>query len=196
MTLAKLKDNGYKIKEVIWARICLRRCDEVGSLVRLIGHAIVDNHGTIRLGSKVRLRANQVPIELATRLNGLLTIDDGTAINSGTTICAQTSVQIGKKVMIGNYCMIMDTDFHAPDDFTVDPASAPIKIEDDVWLAARVIVLKGVTIGQGSVVSAGSVVAVNVPPYTLVGGSPARMIRRLNNPNVRLEMDSPSSGAL
>ena len=181
MNPAHIRETLSKIRQAIWARICLRKCNEVGALTRLVGRVIVDNQGTIRLGKKVRFRASQVAVELATRPGGVLEIGDGVGINCGTSICAQKSVIIGQRVMIGNYCLIMDTDFHNPDDYEAEPDSAPIKIEDEVWLAARVIVLKGVTIGKGAVVSAGSVVAVNVPPYTLVGGVPARMIRRLQN---------------
>jgi acetyltransferase-like isoleucine patch superfamily enzyme len=54
-----------------------------------------------------------------------------------------------------------------------------IVIEDNVWLGARVTVVSGVTIGKGSVVAAGAVVTANVPPYTLVGGIPARVIKSI-----------------
>ncbi len=56
---------------------------------------------------------------------------------------------------------------------------APIVIADKVWLGMNVTVLKGVTIGEGSVVAAGSIVTKNVPPWTLVAGNPARIIREL-----------------
>ena len=55
----------------------------------------------------------------------------------------------------------------------------PVIIKDKVWLGAKVIVLKGVTIGEGAVVGAGSVVVNDVPPWTLVAGNPARVIRAL-----------------
>ena len=50
-------------------------------------------------------------------------------------------------------------------------------IEDDVWIGANAIVLKGVTIGEGSIIAAGAVVTKNVPAYSLVGGNPAKVIR-------------------
>jgi maltose O-acetyltransferase len=54
---------------------------------------------------------------------------------------------------------------------------APVTVEDDVWIGARVIILPGVTIGSGSVLGAGSVIARNVPPGAVVVGNPARIVR-------------------
>jgi len=53
----------------------------------------------------------------------------------------------------------------------------PVVIEDDVWIGTRVIILPGVTVGQGSVVAAGAVVTKDVPPWTVVGGNPAKVLR-------------------
>lgn len=54
---------------------------------------------------------------------------------------------------------------------------APVVIEDDVWAGANVTILKGVTIGRGSVIAAGAVVTKSCPPYSIIGGVPARVIR-------------------
>jgi len=62
----------------------------------------------------------------------------------------------------------------------LDSFVEPLVIEDDVWLAARVTVLPGVTIGKGSIITAGSLVTSNVPPGTMFGGVPARPIKKLN----------------
>jgi acetyltransferase-like isoleucine patch superfamily enzyme len=53
----------------------------------------------------------------------------------------------------------------------------PVVIEDDVWIGFRAIILKGVTVGRGSIVAAGAVVISDVPRYSIVGGVPARVIR-------------------
>lgn len=63
------------------------------------------------------------------------------------------------------------------DDEKVPENDLPVVIEDDVWIGANSTILKGVTIGEGSVVAAGSVVTKNVPAYTIVGGVPAKIIK-------------------
>lgn len=154
-----------------------RRCTSVGRLLRVEGKLIIENQGKILLGERIRIRATHVPVELATLEGGLLEIGDRTFINSGVSICAQTHVRIGRNVAIGNYSLIMDTDFHSPDDHTKPGVSLPVIIEDNVWLGARVTVLKGVTIGRGATVAAGAVVTRDVAPNTVVAGIPARALR-------------------
>jgi len=179
--LRTVLDRARKARSAAWARLALRRCTEVGSLTQVRGRVIVYNEGVICLGSRVRINARQVPVELAALPDARVAIGDSTSINSGTSICAHCSVQIGKNCGIGNYCLIMDSDFHQVGDHsqTRVPQPSPVTIGDGVWLAARSIVMPGVTIGEGAVVCAGSVVATNVAPYTMVGGVPARLIRRL-----------------
>ena len=63
--------------------------------------------------------------------------------------------------------------------------TAPVKIGRGAWIAINVVILPGVTIGENSIVAAGSVVTKDVPPYTVVGGSPARELKKItpaNNP--------------
>ena len=104
---------------------------------------------------------------------------------SGSTICATTSVTIGNNVLIGSGCLISDTDSHPIDwedrlyDRNEKTRRAPIIIKDNAFIGARSIILKGVTIGEGAVVGAGSVVSKDVPPYSIVAGNPARIVKTL-----------------
>ncbi|GAB4461186.1 MAG: hypothetical protein OHK0029_26110 [Armatimonadaceae bacterium] len=82
--------------------------------------------------------------------------------------------------MIGNYTLIMDGDFHDLQDINKPGKVEPVIIEDNVWIASRVTILKGVHIGTGAVVAAGAVVTKNVPARTLVAGVPAKVIRSLD----------------
>ena len=109
--------------------------------------------------------------------NAELILDGGYA-EQGVVIRSRKSVHIGRGVAIARDVIIMDSDFH---DFTIDGVSeevtAPIRIGSHVWIGTRAVILKGVTIGDGAVIAAGSVVTKDVPPATIVGGVPARVIK-------------------
>jgi acetyltransferase-like isoleucine patch superfamily enzyme len=154
-----------------------RRCTQRGKWIRVWGKLLIE--GDVRLGERVRIRATHVPVELAAGPGAVIEIGERCYINSGVSIGAQERVNIGKNCAIGNYSLIMDSDFHSLDDHTKPGIAAPVVLEDDVWLGARVTVLKGVRIGRGAVVAAGAVVTRDVPPCALVAGVPARVIRFL-----------------
>jgi acetyltransferase-like isoleucine patch superfamily enzyme len=105
---------------------------------------------------------------------------------SGTTLCSAVRITLGSRVSCGADVLIADTDFHPVNDVPRlsldiprgDPSDA-IVIQDDVFLGARCIVLKGVTIGAGTVVGAGSVVSRSLPSGVVAAGNPARVIRAL-----------------
>lgn len=104
---------------------------------------------------------------------------------SGSTINATTTITIGDNVMIGSGCLITDTDSHPLhwkdrlEERNELTRQAPITIEDDAFIGARSIILKGVTIGKGAVVGAGSVVSKDVPPFAVVCGNPAKIVKTL-----------------
>ncbi len=104
-------------------------------------------------------------------------IGKGTYLNRNTEIVASQSVVIGCDCKIARDVLIMDTDQHAIGAKTL--ISKPVHIEDRVWLGARVIVLKGVTIGHDSIVGAGAIVTKDVPPFSVVTGPAARVVRCL-----------------
>ncbi|MDE6151695.1 MAG: CatB-related O-acetyltransferase [Prevotella sp.] len=118
-----------------------------------------------------------------------LSIGDGTSIPKGSTIyCTDAPLTIGRKVIFGPRPTIITGD-HRTDiigkyiiDVTVQEKlpenDQPVVIEDDVWCGANVTILKGVTIGRGSVVAAGAVVTSSFPPYSIIGGVPARLLKR------------------
>lgn len=111
-----------------------------------------------------------------------MTIGDRVGV-SGSTISAAQQVTIGDDVLIGSGCIITDSDAH-PVRFAdrLDHARtgiAPVTIEDGVFIGARCIILKGVTIGKQSVIGAGSVVAKDVPPQVVAAGNPAVVVKSL-----------------
>lgn len=92
---------------------------------------------------------------------------------SGVRIFSNSSVTIGRNVMVGANCLIVDDDMHPlshSDRISgrVPSVSKPITIKDDVWIGANVTILKGVTVGERSVIGSGVVVRCDVPPDTVV----------------------------
>jgi len=165
------------------ARVQLRKCTIVGARPRVWGRVRVENHGQMIIGSRVRIRAVPWATELATGGDGRLEIGDGTFVNSAVSISASLSVAIGRQCQIGPRVLIMDNDFHVPGDLLRRPTSSPVVLEDQVWIGAGATILKGVRIGRGASVGAGSVVTRDVPAGAIVAGVPARPLhegRRTN----------------
>jgi len=96
---------------------------------------------------------------------------------SGTVINSMDSVIIGANVKCGANTQIMDSDWHPEDSRSGIPKS--IKIEDNVWLGINVVVLKGVTIGENTVIGANSVVTKSLPANVIAAGNPCRVIKSL-----------------
>jgi acetyltransferase-like isoleucine patch superfamily enzyme len=114
--------------------------------------------------------------------NATIIIGDGCGL-SGAVISAMDSITIGDRVNIGVNCTLLDCDRHSIDAasrFTGDSGNkAPIVIGDDVWLGMNVTVLKGVTVGAGTIVAANSVVTRSLPANVIAGGSPARVLKKV-----------------
>lgn len=115
-----------------------------------------------------------------------LSIGDGTSIPKGSVFyCTEAPLTIGKKVVFGPKPTIITGD-HRIDvvgKYILDNTEklsendAPVIIEDDVWCGANVTILKGVTIGRGSVIAAGAVVTKDIPRYSIAAGVPAKVIK-------------------
>lgn len=121
-------------------------------------------------------------------------IGDDVFIGPGATMLATDSqITIGNKVMFGPNVTIIGGDHNAsivgkymfdvkekrPED------DLPVVIDDDVWIGAGAIILKGVTVGRGSIVAAGALVTKSVPNYSVVAGVPARVVnRRFDEPTI------------
>lgn len=114
--------------------------------------------------------------------DSLISIGVGTAISNNVSIIAMGSIQIGQRCLIGEMVQIFDCDFHETDPGRRKAGVGPIEavsIGDNVWIGSRAMVLKGVTIGDNSVIAAGSVVTQSIQSNTLAVGVPARAIRAL-----------------
>ena len=155
-----------------------RACIQAGAPLHVHGRCLVSGSGSIRVGNHIMLKSpKHQPIDIYASSGAEVSIGDHTFINRGVRISCSERIQIGSHCLIGDDCVIIDNDYHA---IGGGPAKvAPIDIGDHVWLALRVIVLRGVTIGTGSVVGAGSIVTRSIPPYTFAAGAPARAIRTI-----------------
>ena len=170
-----------QILSALRARYYFRKAELGGMKIRASGRLYVNAYGRMVIGDRCRFVGEMGGLELGCSAAGLLEIGENTFVNYGTSIFADKLVRIGKDCLIGTYCMIMDTDFHKlePELRYEEPEPNPIIIEDNVWIGGHAIVLKGVTIGAGSVVAAGSLVTKDIPPRSLAVGSPARVVRTL-----------------
>lgn len=175
--IAALLHPRQTIVPLLKARWALRACDAVGQRPRLFGRVIVRNFGRITIGERLLMYGGTVRCELGARDGGRIEIGNQVFLNYGVSISAHKLVKIGDRCQIGNYSLLMDNDYHQVGETTVLGDSQPIILEDDVWLGARVIVLKGVTIGQGAVIGAGSVVTHNIPARSVAVGVPAKVVK-------------------
>ncbi len=168
----------------------------LGTNVRFYGMPIVGmtKGSSIRIGDRVVLCSDSRftdlgvnhPVVLRTlRSNAQIVIGDDTGI-SGGSLCAADFVEIGKECLLGANVIITDTDFHAikPEGrrFNNSPKniySAPVKIEENVFLGTGVVVLKSVCVGRNSVVGAMSVVSKSIGMNEIWAGNPARFIKEI-----------------
>jgi acetyltransferase-like isoleucine patch superfamily enzyme len=179
----------------VWARMVLRSYGvQFGEGLHIGSAPVVRCHktGVIRIGRNVtiynELAENPAGITNPTVLcawmpESELIIGDDVAM-SGAILYAWRKIHIGDRVLLGAGATVYDSDFHPLDVSsrnrfeTSTVGVAPVIIEPDVWVGARAIVLKGVTIGRGSVIGAAAVVTKDVPAGSIVGGVPAKVIGR------------------
>lgn len=118
-------------------------------------------------------------------MGGDLSIGDNSGLSSTVIIC-KDRIEIRNNVNIGSGTMILDTNMHSTDwriradrckDSPEKAAKAPVVLEDNVFVGARCIIGKGVTIGTCSMISAGSVVVKDIPANCIAGGNPCRVIK-------------------
>jgi acetyltransferase-like isoleucine patch superfamily enzyme len=119
-------------------------------------------------------------------MKDILSIGDNCQINENVYI---QSAIIGNYVLIAqNVAILAVTHQFASVDIPIikqgSTKPAPVIVEDDVWIGRNVVVMPGITLGKSSIIGTGAVVTKDVPPYAIVGGVPAKIIRYRNNNNV------------
>ena len=167
----KIYEHYYKIK-------FQKKCDKIGQNVRIKGKVIFSGHGKLNSGNNLLIRSSNFnPVRIHIERKSNLTLGDQVFLNMGVHLSCSKKIIIGDHVDFGEDCLIMDNDFHSLDDS--QPKIEPIIINNNVWIASRVIILKGVTIGEGAVIGAGSIITKSIPPNTFAAGNPARVIKSI-----------------
>lgn len=165
-----------------------------GREIKVYGVPRIENKGSITLGNNLRLVSARCAynsgnitggVFLRTTRTGSINIGEDVCLN-GTSIISEISVTLGNRIMIGANTVIMDTNSHnIPFENRLKRwdkiARKPVVIEDDVWIGASCFIMKGVRVGKGSIIAAGSVVTKNVEPFSIYGGNPAVFIKTINS---------------
>ena len=163
-----------------------------GRNINIMGKVSVIGEGSITIGDDFYMTSGDHVNPISSNQQGAFFTDNPKAkINIGNNVGISSTrmwiskgLTIGNNVKIGACVLLIDTDSH-PIDYKVRRVSnegvksAPIVIEDDVWIGAHSIVLKGVTIGARSIIGAGSVVTKSISSDCIAAGNPCKVIRKL-----------------
>jgi acetyltransferase-like isoleucine patch superfamily enzyme len=176
-------------------------CTSYGKRLRTTTHLPwVRGMGRIVAGDDVRING-RISISFAARYSDSPTLEIGDRSSIGHDCCFVIGkhISIGKDCMIANEVIVFDSPGH-PTNATLRRNGAPaplaavkrVTIGDNAWIGQRGIICPGVTVGDGAVVSAGSVVMTDVAPYTIVAGNPARRISYVDLSKSPVSVNPPS----
>ena len=196
--------NALYIKLSPLLNCFMLRCRNItfGQNMCILGKVNVINHGKIVIGDNFMMTNGHAVNPICSNLRGAFYTEEGGEIRIGdnvgmssTRIWIRNRLTVGDNVNIGACVLIIDTDSHQMDyrmrrrdaskRFTKEELrdsikSSPITIEDDAWIGAHCIILKGVTIGARAVIGAGSVVTKSIPPDCIAAGNPCKVIKKKN----------------
>lgn len=166
------------------------RCEHVGRRLFLEGQIpLIEGNGSIRIGDDVRIGGrNSWTVGYKVSENARLVIGDRVNIGYHNTLSVATSLHIGDGTMFAPDVQIYDNPNHplSPaarlrhESFSLEDA-APVVIGRNVWIGTGATIMRGVTIGDGAVIGAMSLVTRDVPPASLAAGNPARVIREIDD---------------
>jgi acetyltransferase-like isoleucine patch superfamily enzyme len=164
---------------------------EVGRGLSVNGLLRLHIDGILHIGSNVRINSGSANnfvggdrrMSFWVGSTGALTVADRCALSNSTIVCTD-SIQIHEETFVGGGCEIYDTDFHPLDpvaraNHANRPQHGPIDIGPRAFVGGWSIILKNVTVGEGAVIGAGSLVTGSIPPYEVWAGVPARKVRSL-----------------
>lgn len=179
------KWRWYERNALPWNRVALHRAfAERRAFARwpLHGDALqAFRDGRLEIGEHTVLEPH---VWLAAPAPARISIGAGTSLNIATMVAAVELVEIGDHCMFANGCFVTDADHRFDDPRRPVPwqgftSKGPVRIGDNVWCGAHVVVTSGVTIGERCVIGANSVVTSDIPPFSVAAGAPARVIRAI-----------------
>lgn len=182
-----IKPLAVRIISALWVRwykFKYRKKVRFGRNFVTNGHLVVRGPGRVLFGDDINAWCHaEKNVFITYSPDALITIGHRTRL-SGSGIQALRRISIGPDCMVGSTIMF-DTDFHQVHpvlrhDPTAPVPCEPINIERNVWIAGQTAILKGVAIGENSVVAYRAVVAKDVPPNVVVAGNPAKIVKRLD----------------
>lgn len=196
---AALLTTTHFLAEITWAwvktvlffdQMIRYSCDRVGKNIVFQGtFPLISNRGYIEIGDDVTFVGRDnliVGFGIAGIDRPTLRIGNRVMVGYRNEINVANHVSIGNDVRIATGVAIFDNNSHPVDPEKrranvkmTEADTAPVMIRDNVWIGMDTLILKGVTIGESAVVAAGSVVTKDVPPYTLVAGNPARVVKTI-----------------
>lgn len=149
-----------------------------------------ENNEGIQVGHQVFIGRNTI---LSCK-EGSIFLDDYCNLSANCSLLSETEIRLGKYCFLAGRCYLVAGGNHSFDDVATPIMFQPsfskggISIEEDVWLAAGVIVLDGITLGKGSIMGAGSVVTESFPENTIAVGAPAKRIRTRGQSNNHIKI--------
>lgn len=181
-----LKETAVFLRKFFWVEVVVRSvCQTVGKGLMIDRIPFIRGEGIIRIGNNVHLSGRSCFYFMSgVPEKPVIEVGDGVFIGNGCTLSAGRKITIGNGVLMSAGVRIHDNDGHSLDierrrkgtPQTSDEMS-PVVIEDDVWIGADSIILKGVNIGRGAVIGAGSVVTRDVPSNCVAAGNPATIVK-------------------
>lgn len=171
MSMNRIKD--YLIQNIKFLSYS-RKFSSIGRGLYIIGKPLIHGEGKIFAGKNLYLRSLAHRIEIFADKDAVINIGDNVTINQAVTLASKKMITIGNSTVIGDQTTIYDTDWHGIDRNEIK--TSPVVIGEHVWICAKSIILKGVEVGDNSIIGAGSVVTHEVKPNTIVAGNPARRI--------------------